>query len=529
MKKIVLKTVSLFLSLVICFTFVMPSFAVLSEDYEGRTCPRIFVHGFMAYDLYNNAEKSADDRTYPIPSEKMNGVLGNINVSGIMKNLLKRDYDKFAEDAAVIVDGIFEDLYCDFNGEALNGSGARHEYPKKEEVKKDSTAIFGYDWRTDPLESAKQLDEFINYMLKYSGSKQVVIDCHSLGNVVVTAYFKLYGTEKVKSVVFNSSALYGQTYTGELLTGNVVATKEAVESFLYYVFDGMENEKLMLDIVETVSKLGILGGVCNFANNLVDKVYDKVKFNIVKLFGNWLTIWAMVPDDMFEEAKEYVFGEVYKDVDCSGLIEKIDNYHNLVGKNKAEILKEVSKTVNVYVLSSYGYTSIPITEAWNNVSDGSIDLKYSSFGGTVAFVGEKLDVTESEYVSPDMTVDASTCLFPEQTWFIKGVKHPDMPNVTDKMIDDLLYYDGQATVDTFEQYPRFMKYDIPTGVLSADDGTQEENGFNYILLAAVLVLILIFGVIVLIIYAIIKKVKKRKNKKQISLEKEKASEINQKH
>ncbi len=509
MKKGILKLTSFLLAIVMCFIFAMPSFAILSEDYEGRTCPRIFVHGFMAYDLYDNADEYGNEIIYPIPGDKMNGALGNIKES--VTNLLTGDYDKLAENASAITDGIFGDLYCDFNGEALNNSGAVFEYPKKEEIKKNSTAIFGYDWRTDPIESAGQLNDFIDYMLKYSGCEQVVIDCHSLGNIVVLTYFKLYGTEKVKSVVFNSSAVYGQTYTGELLSGNMTVTKEAVENFLYYAFDGTENEKLMNNIVETAAKLGILGGVYSFANGLVDKIYDGVKFDLIKLFGNWPTIWAMVPDEMFEEAKEYVFGEIYKDVDCSALIEKIDNYHELVGKNKTEILKEVSKTVNVYVIASYGYSSVPITDAWNTVGDGTIDTRYSSLGGTVAFFGEKLDVSESEFLSPDMSVDASTCLFPEQTWFIKGVKHSNMPDVTDKMTDDLLYYDGQATVDTFEEYPRFMKYDISTGILSADDGIEEEDGFNFVLFTAVAVIILIFVLIILIARCIGRKFKRNRN------------------
>ena len=37
----------------------------------------------------------------------------------------------------------------------------------------------------------------------------------------------------------------------------------------------------------------------------------------------------------------------------------------------------------------------------------------------------------------------------------------------------LLSYDGQATVNTFEQYPQFLSYDAGSGDLNTDTGIKE--------------------------------------------------------
>ncbi len=63
---------------------------------------------------------------------------------------------------------------------------------------------------------------------------------------------------------------------------------------------------------------------------------------------------------------------------------------------------------------------------------------------------------EAEYVSPENNIDASTCLFPEQTWFIKNLSHSEGSSAFDEMIKVLLYSDGQATVKSYSNYPRYL-------------------------------------------------------------------------
>ena len=57
---------------------------------------------------------------------------------------------------------------------------------------------------------------------------------------------------------------------------------------------------------------------------------------------------------------------------------------------------------------------------------------------------------------------ASTCLFPEQTWFVKDLKHAEETDTIDVMMRTFMRYDGQGTVETFAEYPRYTVFDGET-------------------------------------------------------------------
>ena len=63
------------------------------------------------------------------------------------------------------------------------------------------------------------------------------------------------------------------------------------------------------------------------------------------------------------------------------------------------------------------------------------------------------------------------------------MKHSDEAGSLVNFMDTLLYYDGLATVETFEQYPRFMVFDFDNDALLADKGTQPLSFLELIKLA----------------------------------------------
>ena len=69
-----------------------------------------------------------------------------------------------------------------------------------------------------------------------------------------------------------------------------------------------------------------------------------------------------------------------------------------------------------------------------------------------------------KYISPDLKIDASTCLFPERTWFIKDLHH-DFFGPLQEMSMELMRYD--TTVDN-EKYPQFLTC---TGENTTDDSS----------------------------------------------------------
>ena len=119
-------------------------------------------------------------------------------------------------------------------------------------------------WRLDPVELAAQLHDFIEYVLKCSGSEKVDLQCHSFGGIVTSTYVKLYGVGRLHTVVFNSTAVFGETYTGELMTGKLILDKNAIVNFMSYVFDNNEYEHLLNSVIKLFSDAGLLDFLCKF-------------------------------------------------------------------------------------------------------------------------------------------------------------------------------------------------------------------------------------------------------------------------
>ena len=138
--------------------------------------------------------------------------------------------------------------------------------------------------------------------------------------------------------------------------------------------------------------------------------------------------------------------------------------------------------VNYYNVSNYNRYIAPVTPSANWNSDGVIETINTSGFANVANMGETLDVTygdeyadkKAEFdanpeeflannplISPDFVVDASTCLFPEYTWFIKDADHVAFLYGTEfsAFAADLILSEVQPTVKTFPEYPRFMVTD----------------------------------------------------------------------
>jgi hypothetical protein len=153
--------------------------------------------------------------------------------------------------------------------------------------------------------------------------------------------------------------------------------------------------------------------------------------------------------------------------------EKVEAFNTRVRPYKTQTLTELNDAANLYVIARYGWSAMPLTPYYNNQSDGSIDLKYASFGATCAEYEETLSdeyiaAADPAYISPDKSCDASTCLFPEQTWFVRNLTHSGSVAGFPEFVQTLLQSEEQETVASLEGYSRFMLAE--NGVLTADHG-----------------------------------------------------------
>jgi hypothetical protein len=125
----------------------------------------------------------------------------------------------------------------------------------------------------------------------------------------------------------------------------------------------------------------------------------------------------------------------------------------------------IDNGINTAVIAEYGCTVIPLTSDNNRMSDGTILTAAESFGATCAEVdgtlGEgytqaKVCACGKNHVSADNQIDASTCAFPDITWFAKYLRHSEEAKYFATLIDLIIYNDGQMTVWDYEEYPQYL-------------------------------------------------------------------------
>lgn len=160
----------------------------------------------------------------------------------------------------------------------------------------------------------------------------------------------------------------------------------------------------------------------------------------------------------------------------AGLIEKVENYHENVQLKFAESTKaQAERGIEFSNIVKYGKQSIPVTENSNDLSDALVTVEESSFGATAVKVGETFSEeyidnavvnSTAKYISPDKQIDASTCLSPDTTWFVKNLQHKEFPECMNGLVSNIVNNEGY-NVFSDNEYPQYLVYDKETDSMSA--------------------------------------------------------------
>ena len=105
-----------------------------------------------------------------------------------------------------------------------------------------------------------------------------------------------------------------------------------------------------------------------------------------------------------------------------------------------------------------------------------------SLGATCAPFGKTLNENYRQknrfcghsHISADGIIDASSCAFPEYTWFIKNNGHATFGTDYCAFIEWAIRYDGQPTVWSDEKYPQFTEK-IKNGFIPVSPETITDN------------------------------------------------------
>ena len=418
--------------------------------------------------------------------------VANVMMPFLINGMLLGDWDPYYENLQKEIGELFERSLLDKDGNPQYGTGiAADKAERMERIRHNDQAWysngkkyyptdrywFNYDWRLDPIATAGELKSFFDDIMASTGSDQVGIIASCLGTNVVTAYLAVYpehAAAHMRGVAFDGSVVGGAEMLSEAISGKFAVDAAAINRALIdcgalglFNVDGFVNVTL-----EMLDKTGLLDNMLGITRETVYAKIVKGATSALALstFYTWPNYWACVSPEDFSTAMEYVFGPEggEKRAEYAGLIAQLENYDATVRQHIPEILTAaVESGVHFGVISKYGFQTLPVCKTNYLISDQFASVGRSSFGATTGtiyqdlsddYIASRVDAGLGDYISPDGQIDASTCLFPESTWFIKGSSHSNWSDWETRLLYDIATAKEQITVETGCWPSRFVVY-----------------------------------------------------------------------
>lgn len=472
------KTLSIFLALITILSCFGTGFAYLSDTLVETEYPSVYLHGQGgAIRAWNENRKLYN--VYPVEYDT-DEILDKVNLlhGPFARGVLTGDWDEWCDTFVEIVAPLFESYALDENGEATENTyfwnlGEIRECRLEDGNFSMLDFSFNYDWRLDPYATADAMERYIDNILKLQKVDKVNIVGRCIGGNAVLAYLDKYGTSKVNKVMFYCEGFEGFEMVGRLFTGDIVIDPSALTRFVDDYFsdaDYADDEiyGLLIDLVSILNTMKTLDVAVDALAGVYDQVYENVMPRILlRSFGTMPSFWALIGDDYYEDAKKFVFGDDTETY--AKLIEKTDHFHyDCLNRYKDIITVTEESGTDVYNITKYGFQIAPLVENVYLQSDSMLELWSASAGATCSpinceFNKEYILSAETDgtakYISPDRQVDASTCILPDNTWFIKNMSHMYMPDIVHVMAAEILNFDGDMTVFDNENYPQYLVYD----------------------------------------------------------------------
>ncbi len=364
----------------------------------------------------------------------------------------------------------------------------------------ENTYVFTYDWRLDPVVNAEHMADFVEHVKAETGADKVSVFSEGYGSTVATTYLAIdeNASDSIKNFVTVSSEFLGTSLVGDFFKREIVneftnitkyssayirytndISDNPITSFTTWIINYILNneweiQSFCLKIEEVLSDVEFFLGMTGVTDE------------IAKMPG----IWALVPTEDYDKAVDVLFGE-----DLTGpLYEAVDTFKGYQYDYETILLDAKDSGINISVVASWDMQILPIGENCSVQSDGIVDTAYASFGASCVDLNEvhKAGQAVQEYddghdhissnydmLTPWYTagtichyIDASTCALPENTWFIKSMKHGSFSYESNSMefLIWLITADEERTVWQDVAYKQFMHYNrfINPGILNSD-------------------------------------------------------------
>lgn len=334
--------------------------------------------------------------------------------------------------------------------------------------------LYAFPLIGDPMESARGLDEYIQFVKKDSGMDKVNLVTISLGGTIMTAYMELMkntGYTDINRIINVVSCLQGTDVMGDFYLRNFRIKGEDDEffftEFLPMIMKEMNGDATLGYIINVALKIMPKEVVYSILTGAVDGIIDSLMLNCPQF-------WAMVPTDRFDEVKakyNFIWDTTDENYSNQVLAKKIDAFHT-AAVNLEDNLKAFANKDNrlVHFVAGYGldysaqdycfFSAMKSSETTN--SDAIIDIDSTTLGDSsmYATAGQVLDddilFSDDARISPDGSLDISRCAFPDNTWFFYGQHHEVGRNdVIISLIGNLVTGEIKSIADKSDMYPQF--------------------------------------------------------------------------
>ncbi len=301
-----------------------------------------------------------------------------------------------------------------------------------DKIGEENVFFFTFNLAGDPMESAKELKDYVALVKEKTGSEKVSFLPVSLGGTILTAYAYLYGLEDIDRIVNIVACLDGTDIVADIFAGEF----DTSDRFL-------RHELLPAVIKEETGKA--LPGYA--ANILLHALPEKAFTGALDGFiGGMLDefmlycpqFWAMVPSYRYDALAE----KRLSSPELKELKSKTDAFQKARLSLGDTLIKAQKDGVKIDFIAAGGlsfgdkeYGILSAVKSKNAYStDGVVNLSSETLGAYGAPKGQKLpkgyrQVRECaeepgySYVSPDGSIDASRAALPDNVWIFCGQHH----------------------------------------------------------------------------------------------------------
>lgn len=332
-----------------------------------------------------------------------------------------------------------------------------------DEIGKDHVYFFTFNLVGDPMDSADELDKYIETVKAQTGHEKVTLLPVSLGGTILAAYLEKYGHGKIDKIVNAVACLDGTDIAADFFAREWRLENEYLyHRFMAEIFAESKGKPTRGYLVNLLLHILPRSGVKALLSGAVSAILETLMLNCPQF-------WAMLPSYRYDALAERYLS------DNPVLKARTDSFQTARLNLKKNILDAVADGVSVNSIAcanlDFGeemYTYFNIVASAEKVnSDGIVNLSSATLGATGAAGSQTLvDVDckkntccknpDHNHVSPDNMVDTSTAILPENTWIFLDQHHEVGGNdVVLNLIKAIILGEVTDVNDNPEMYPQF--------------------------------------------------------------------------